>query len=362
MKWPLHFALAVLLLCLLSCGTPGAPRPPSLNVPQPVNDLTATRQGNKVALSWTEPQKTTDKQNIRHPGKERVCRNLQTPVAVRCVELATLSAIPPAGKNGEPQQRTYEDSLSPELQQQQPSGIAGYAIESLSQRGRSAGLSNQVQVPLAPTLPPPEKVTARLTPDAIEVTATGEQRLAPPPGLKFELHLYRQLQGLNTVVDLGGPASLIEAGGGYVARFADRSFQWDSTYLYRVAEVTIAVLPAQPEVHIQGEFSPPREVTARDVFPPAAPDGLQAVAGGVGQPPFVDLTWTPSSEPDLAGYNVYRHQEDEKPGKINHALAKTPSYRDREVQSGNKYSYSVTAVDLRGNESPKSAEASESVP
>jgi hypothetical protein len=39
-----------------------------------------------------------------------------------------------------------------------------------------------------------------------------------------------------------------------------------------------------------------------------------------------------------------------------------PAFRDARVVSGNTYFYSVSAVDLRGNESGRSEVASESVP
>jgi len=38
------------------------------------------------------------------------------------------------------------------------------------------------------------------------------------------------------------------------------------------------------------------------------------------------------------------------------------SYRDENVEAGKTYFYTVSAVDLRGNESPRSAEAHETVP
>jgi hypothetical protein len=39
-----------------------------------------------------------------------------------------------------------------------------------------------------------------------------------------------------------------------------------------------------------------------------------------------------------------------------------PAYRDAQVVSGKRYFYLVSAVDLRGNESGRSEEASENVP
>jgi fibronectin type 3 domain-containing protein len=103
-------------------------------------------------------------------------------------------------------------------------------------------------------------------------------------------------------------------------------------------------------------------VFAHDIFPPAVPTGLQAVFSGVGQSPFVDLVWSPDTEADLAGYNIFRHEENQQPVKLNSEPVKTPSFRDSNVQSGKKYFYAVSALDERNNESGKSEEASEQVP
>jgi fibronectin type 3 domain-containing protein len=65
---------------------------------------------------------------------------------------------------------------------------------------------------------------------------------------------------------------------------------------------------------------------------------------------------------DLDGYDVYRREEGSAAVKINGEPLKTPAYRDVSVASGKKYRYSVSAVDVRGNESAHSEEASESVP
>jgi fibronectin type 3 domain-containing protein len=82
----------------------------------------------------------------------------------------------------------------------------------------------------------------------------------------------------------------------------------------------------------------------------------------LGQRPLIDLSWSPNSEKDLAGYNVYRRTESTQPLKINTAPVKTPAFQDANVQPGTKYFYSVSAVDLRGNESGRSPEAAETVP
>jgi hypothetical protein len=356
MKYHLYLALAA-IFCLAACGTPGAPRPPSLELPQPVNDLAATRQGDKVTLTWTSPRETTDKQNIRHPGPVRLCRGVNTTAMAECPQVAEFPPVPPTAKGDKPEQRTYVDTLPAQLQRQNPTGFATYALESLNARGRSAGLSNQVQVALAPTLPPPTDLRAEVTPEGIVLTWTGALHEHETPELRQLYRVYRRTPETPAWTVVGE----VQLSTDPQARFVDTSFEWEKTYLYRVTVAT-TITRNGTIVQVEGEPSAELKVFAHDVFPPAAPTDLQAVASGVGQPPFVDLTWAPNIEPDLAGYNVYRRQEGQQPVKINTELVKTPSFRDRGVASGHKYFYSVTAVDLRGNESARSSETFESVP
>jgi hypothetical protein len=158
--------------------------------------------------------------------------------------------------------------------------------------------------------------------------------------------------------------------------------EWQKTYEYRIAAVTFATLQkgalpcgrsssdqgivAIPDciqvAEVQGDDSPPIKVFTNDIYPPAVPTGLQAAFSGPGQPPFIDLVWAPDLDADLAGYNVYRHEENGPPQKINSELVKTPAFRDTNLTPGKTYFYTVTAVDLRGNESARSDEASETVP
>ena len=357
MKWQLHLVLTA-VLCLAACGTPGAPRPPSLELPRPVTDLAATRQGDKVTLTWTAPRETTDKQNIRHPGPVRICRGVNTTAMVQCPQVSELPPAPAVAKGAKPEQRTYTDTLPMDLQQQNPTGFATYALELLNGRGRSAGLSNQVEVPLAPTLPPPSNVRAQVTPEGVVLTWTGVLHEHEAPELRHLYRVYRRTPETPAWSVVGE----VQLSTDPHARFVDTGFEWEKTYLYRVVVVTSVIRGGAAAVQVESEPSADVEVFAHDVFPPAAPAGLQAVASGVGQPPFVDLTWAPNTEADLAGYNVYRHQAGQQPVKINTELVKAPAYRDREVTAGHNYFYAVTAVDLRGNESPRSAEASESVP
>jgi len=101
-------------------------------------------------------------------------------------------------------------------------------------------------------------------------------------------------------------------------------------------------------------------VTPRDIFPPAAPQGLVAAVlrGATPGSLEIDLSWSISLETDLAGYRVYRSEQQGTQGQlVTPDLLLTPSYRDTSVVAGHQYWYSVTAIDRVGNESEPSVPA-----
>ncbi|GEM_PF-1717652 len=73
----------------------------------------------------------------------------------------------------------------------------------------------------------------------------------------------------------------------------------------------------------------------------------------------VQLQWTPNSDLDLAGYNIYRHSSlDSIDVKLNPALIDTAFYLDEQVWGDRTYYYKITSVDMDGHESQFSDEAS----
>jgi hypothetical protein len=356
-------------LCLLlaSCAQTGPPLPPSLELPKPPTDLRASRKGNRVTLSWSEPTLTTDRQSVRYLGPTLVCRSLE-PEITTCGNIAAMlpapSSLPAAPRKSRgtqsglprPAPETYTDTLPPAMQQQDPSIEVTYAVEALNRNARGAGLSNRVHVPAIVTLPPPGDLAAELTGDGVILTWTsaGELRV---PGIQHRYRIYRRDE--NSGKDaIAGEVPLGESG---PAHFTDSTFEWEKTYLYRITAVSV-VKRTDSEVQVEGDDTPPVRVIAHDVFPPSVPAGLQAAYSGEGQTPFIDLIWAPVTNADLAGYNVYRSDGNGPAVKLNSELVKSPSYRDSAVASGKTYTYSVSAVDVRGNESQRSEETSESVP
>lgn len=375
-------------LLLAGCATPGPPQPPSLELPRPVTDLAATREGNRVLLTWTPPSETTDKLRIRHPGPTAVCRKIEpdlekalalatnqnTPQCAPVVgtaaagaaqlQVATQPNTSAATRPAQAQRASYSVELPPDIIQQNPDGAAVFYIEPQNPSGRGAGYSNPAAVPLAPAFPPPTDFKAESAKTAIVLTwnpllaqTADRARLT---GYRVE-RSYVSAQTAST--QAADERLFVEAGSHSDGHLADTQFAWGKQYRYHIASVTgIFSAEGKQLAEVQGEWSQPVEVATRDVFPPAQPAGLQAVFTQLGAQGFIDLTWLPNSEPDVAGYFVYRRTEGAEPKRLNSEVVKAPAFRDSDVAPGTKYFYSVAAADLRGNEGPRSEEASEVVP
>lgn len=359
---PGKFALVAFSVCLLwSCAQTGPPLPPSLELPKPPSDLRASRKGNVVTLTWSEPVRSTDRQSIRYLGPTRVCRSLgseMTTCPAPVIEIAPAGSRPTSSSGfTEPKRLVYADTLPPELEQQNPAGDVVYAVEVLNRDGRNAGLSNRVRVPAAPTLSAPSNFAADLTGDGVSLTWTSIGESTDSAEIRHRYRIYRHddSSGKDMVI---GETPLGVAG---LAHFLDSSFEWEKSYTYRITLLTI-VTRGTSEAQIEGDDSGSLRVLAHDVFPPAVPSGLQAVYSGEGQKPFVDLIWSPVTNLDLAGYHVYRRESLGSARSLDSDLVKSPSYRDHSVEPGRTYVYSVSAVDMRGNESARSEETTETVP
>jgi fibronectin type 3 domain-containing protein len=129
--------------------------------------------------------------------------------------------------------------------------------------------------------------------------------------------------------------------------YRDTHFEFGQTYYYQVSAFFGASSHAS-----MSEASPPVKVVARDIFPPAAPQGLE----GLYSAGAVELVWTANTESDLAGYNVYR-LDGQPAQRLNKELVPTPEFRDSSVAAARIYLYYVTAVDQSGNESKPSQKA-----
>src|SRR5579863_44882 len=158
--------LLLFTIVLLACGTPGAPQPPSANIPKPIADLTATRKGDTAALHWTAPDKTTDGALVRHSGKMIVRRTTSDGQPASIIGELPLN---PAQKSQQSRAESFNVSLT-DLLQPNPLDFAIYTVEAVNTSGKSGGQSNQVSVPLVPTPLAPRDVQARAVPSGVSIS------------------------------------------------------------------------------------------------------------------------------------------------------------------------------------------------
>ena len=84
-----------------------------------------------------------------------------------------------------------------------------------------------------------------------------------------------------------------------------------------------------------------------DYTPPSSPKGFYSVTGDL----TVELFWEDNDERDLAGYRVYKNDDQYSDKVYYHATVYTSYYVDHQVKNGHTYIYGVTAFDDDGNES-----------
>lgn len=343
------------LFVLAGCGTPGAPQPPSLDLPGVVRDLSATRAGDQVKLNWTMPKRNTDRTMIKRDVPVRICRNQ--------VEGAACDPVGPDQMFTPGAAAEYTDTLSGMLSSSSARPIR-YFVELRNRKGRSAGLSNAAIV-LAGAAPAQiDGLQAEVLKQGVvlswkkgeESGAVRLERQVLKPASKSE-------HGLLSLPPEPPTRNLLVAAG-QQARAIDTTVRFGETYQYRAQRVMRVDVNGQ-KLELDGAFSSPVRVDVQDVFPPAVPGGLVAVAsqGENGSGPSVDLSWQADTDPDLAGYIVYRSEDGVSWHRISpDAPIIAPAYHDATVQAGHTYVYAVTAADQSGHESARSAAAQETVP
>ena len=90
-----------------------------------------------------------------------------------------------------------------------------------------------------------------------------------------------------------------------------------------------------------------------DEAPMVAPSDVIATIKSGGS---VEITWAPSTQLNVAGYNVYRiDRRTGDGGRLNPAIVTVNCYLDESTQRGRRYEYRVTAVSAANVESPFSA-------
>ena len=360
---------------LAGCGMPASPLPPSLNLPEKATDLAAVRNGDQVTLTWTMPRRNTDKLLLKGMIQAGVCRIEAG--ATKCFVAGSTQFAPGA-------EASFTETLPPALATGSARALT-YYVELVNRKGRSAGLSNGAsvtagQVPgaiagLSATMRR-KGVLLAWQPDVqgagpVEVRLV--RRLLTPPAPKQKPTAGAAQAGAQKEPGgglLATPAEplertlLIDANASAQGRALDEDVRFNERYEYRAQRVATVEANGQ-KLELAGPLSDPVEIETKNVFPPAIPTGLAAVgtAGEKGAGPAIDLNWQPNTEPDLAGYVVYRREGDGPWQRISPPRPVVGSaFHDANVTAGQTYRYAVTAIDQEGHESGRSKEAEEAAP
>jgi len=343
--WP-PLALVIAAGWLNGCGVQGPPRPPRLQRPATITGLSVVQVGQALEIHFSVPQQTSDGQRLTKPLEVEILRSVAPPGAgvsklpepevwMRLIRNQWL----PYAKGGEVSYTAHltEQELRTWRGQTLVLGVRTLT-RGLRHRALESDPSNWVDVPIFDVSEPVGGVVIVTTEKALEV------RFPPPPTMLSGQPLH-DLAGYRIYRSTTGERGSFEMIGETPAPpYRDSQFEFGRTYYYRVRAVF-----GEPGHWAMSDDSQIATVTARDTFPPAAPQGLTGIyaAGGV------ELVWTANAESDLAGYYVYR-LENPPPQRLNKQLVRTPIFRDANAVPGRTFSYYVTAVDLTGNESQPS--------
>jgi hypothetical protein len=304
------------VLLLSGCGYIGEPLYPLLNIPSRVTDLAAVQRGSAIIFQFTTPVLTTEGKQARIGQVEvRIGENSQGAFDMNGW-VARSKRIDGAFEN-----QKHVLSETPAAPWVGKEAVLAVKISGVNKR--DVGWSNLAIV----------KVVAPLTaPAGVEATAVAEGVRVSWQGPAGRYRVFRRGEQ-DLAVSL---MTTVEAN-----QWVDTTTEYGKQYRYIVQAVQ-----KTGSGEVESEVSSEGNVTPIDVFPPAVPKGLNAIAAAEN----IELVWERDTEPDLAGYRLYRAVGDGKLEKLAD-IQDAPSYSDRKLESGKRYRYAVSAVDRIGNES-----------
>jgi len=355
---------AAVAAILTGCGAPGDPVPPSPPVPITIADLSAHQIGDGVALNFSLPAKTIRGDRLTQPPAIEILRGeLKPDGSPNPKSFHVVETVPGelAAKYQSEDRTQIVTPIAPTEDRSASGFDVVFAIRTRASRKRASADSNAVKIHIYPVPAPVAEIKSDLAESAIDLSwQPVTQTAAGDPIAVTEYRVYRgELDPKTYDPKITGPEVLHARFVTPLARldrtdnprYADKQFDFGKIYVYIVRSVTTAA-----GNELESSDSDPLILKPADTFPPSTPQSVVAAAveNPETTPPSleVDVSWSINSEQDLAGYRVYRSErEGERGSLVTQDLLLSPAYRDTSVTSGLKYWYSVTAVDLSGNES-----------
>jgi len=301
-------AVPVFVAGLLSgCGYVGPPQPPTLDIPATIADFRAGEYGDNIEIAFTMPATTTEAlplENVRSVELRIRENGAQDKILMLPVP------VPGPATSEVPVRDWVGKSIT-------------LSVRVTGPKGKASIWSNPAALTVIPPLQTPSTPKPQNVAGGVELSWTGV-------GPRYRI--------FRAEAD-GQPAALTDT---ERSPYVDESTSFGTRYRYMVQ--TIA---ADNQWSLVSDAA---EITPVDTFAPAIPEGLSAVP----TPQSIELAWTRNTEPDFRGYNVSRSIDGGPFQKIAE-LVEAPTYSDSKIEPGKKYRYTVSAVDLTGNESAQSA-------
>ena len=344
-----------------TCGKRRPPLPPIERIPQRTESLSGAQRGNQVVLSWPAPVRNANEgsvQSIRRVDVYRVAEKPNAPLPMTEEEFAARAILIGSVSYDEIKKATANLTYTDTLEQAGVPVRLRYAIRYVNAAGQSAAFSNFfLMEPAAKVAEPPTIITTGKEYSEPAITINWE-----PPRTNTDGSTPVNLLGYNVYRTGGaqaknaqGPLNPEPIGG---TQYQDRSFKFGDKYVYVVRSVSLGT-EGKPVESLDSNQLPLAPV---DIYPPAAPERLS-----VGPAPGrLSIFWLANSEPDLAGYYVYRSTDPNLPKdkwlKLTPTIYTKTTFTDENVEAGKTYYYYVVALDTVGNQSPMSEVASDTAP
>ena len=309
--------LAFLALGLAGCGYVGDPQPPALEIPVQIKDLRGVQRGAKVYLAFTTSLESTDKVLLKRLSAIDL-RAGQNPPGGFHLDAWAASAQPIPVKDP----RAGEIGVEAPAAQWAGQEMV-FAVRAAGPSGRAGRWSNLVVLHIVPPPQVPFDLALEPTPQGAYLQWKGE-------GGQWRVWRQAGPEAQPAVLGISSARSWLDPG-----------VQFGQTYSYSLQQlVGGGASPAE------SEMSRTISLKYTDIFPPAVPTGLAAIAGLKS----VELNWDRNTEPDWKACQVYRAEEGGELQKLGPPVA-AASFSDSSAVSGGKFRYAVSAIDQGGNES-----------
>jgi len=325
--------LAALPLLLVGCASQGPVRPPSLHLPAAVRGLAATRVGDAVDLTWTNPVRTTDGVSLtgkRSAGvmQAEVCR-AEAFTSANCTLITHLAAT--AGAAG-----GYHDVLPPTLAEGSARTLV-YRVRLVNSAGSGAGWTEvKTLAGAAPEIvsdlrakPVAQGILVQWKPgsDGVMLRVSRGTNTAKSTLLSAS-DTAKQFNGVSDgTLDTGGHVGEEQRYTVFRRRtvsLGGESFLMDSDS----ASVTVAASAKLPL--------------------PLPPTSFEALANTLSTTE-VDLVWQPPDDAGVTGYRVYR-EESGNTTLLTQEPLRGFTYADKSVVNGHSYQYWVASVNGTGEQ------------